>query len=135
MSVFRWSDEFSLQIPSIDEQHRQLLGVLDALHHAVTVAADRDHLQGLLRRFSSLATYHFAYEEALFTAHDYPSADEHKQEHRDLVGRLRKLRGRLRAAEAVREDEFIGFLNEWLMLHILGSDRAYATHLQARGVL
>lgn len=135
MSIFTWSDEFSVEVPSIDEQHIQLVKTLNRLHDGLSDGESRDDVSKLLRSFISFTAFHFSYEESLFKAHAYPSADAHAEEHRRLVTRLMALRRRFDAREEEVDADLTQFLKEWLVLHILGTDRAYSGHLVERGVL
>lgn len=58
---------------------------------------------------------------------DYPQFDKHKQEHQDFIGRVAKEKAHAMAAGSLSLD-IIYFLRDWLLEHILASDKHYAAY-------
>ena len=86
---------------------------------------------------ADLAAYmqeHFATEEAVMKAYDYPWRDRHATEHRQASAVLDRLQIRCAAGETALSVEVLTHLREWLAHHVLESDKAYTEHLNARGL-
>jgi methyl-accepting chemotaxis protein/hemerythrin len=77
---------------------------------------------------------HFAYEEQLFATHDYPLARAHIEEHQRLVAQVGEFKQKFDSGQANINMPLMKFLKDWLIKHILGSDKAYSNHLVERGV-
>jgi hemerythrin-like metal-binding protein len=58
--------------------------------------------------------------------HHYPERLKHKLEHDRLLEQIFQLNQRLAAAEATVTDDVSEFLKDWLLNHILNTDRRYA---------
>jgi hemerythrin len=134
MPLLTWNDELSVRIPSIDEQHKKLVNMLNALSDAV----DRGDADAVLAKiFDGLVVYtakHFGYEEELFAKHGYPSTQAHVKEHEALKGQALDLKAKMDAGDFMVGVEVLAFLKDWLTNHIMKSDRAYSQHLINHGV-
>lgn len=134
MALIEWSDKMSVGVESIDEQHKKLVNMINALNDAL-VRGEADAV--LVKIFDGLAVYtqkHFQYEEQLFAEHGYPMAADHKAEHDALIAQVVELKTKLDAGSAMIGIELMKFLKGWLTNHILKSDMAYSAHLRGRKV-
>ena len=77
---------------------------------------------------------HFADEEKLMEAHQYPELDSHRKKHDYMRKVLREFVQRFEANELNMELEFINFLKTWIVDHILTVDRKYGPFFSERGV-
>lgn len=132
--MIEWSDSLSLGIESIDDQHRKLVNMINALQEAID-QAETD--QVLIDIFDGLAVYtdkHFSYEEQLFEAHGYHEHEAHQREHKVLRDQVLTLKRRFESGELLVTDALMEFLVNWLEEHIQGSDRQYVEFLKNHGV-
>jgi len=134
MALFKWSDDYSVKVPSIDAQHRKLVGMLNELHDGMSAGTGTDQLAVLLNGLIAYTAEHFTYEEQLFAEHGYPQTTAHTEEHRRLVTQVLDFKKKYEASEATINMQLMKFLKDWLIKHILGSDKAYSAHLVERGV-
>jgi hemerythrin len=134
MALFVWNDDYSLRIGAIDEQHKRLVGLLNALHEGMVAGHGNEKIGPLLDGLIDYTARHFAYEEQLFAEHGYPEAAAHTAEHRRLVDQVLEFKSRYEAGSAQLTMQLMKFLKDWLIKHILGSDKAYGAHLAERGV-
>lgn len=132
--LISWSEQLSLGIPSIDDQHKKLINMINALDDALAEGHADDILQNI---FDGLAVYtekHFAYEEELFDKYQFMYSEAHKKEHEALVVEVKHLQQKLNDGDFMLGIEVMDFLKQWLTNHILGSDMAYSEFLKSRGV-
>jgi hemerythrin-like metal-binding protein len=134
MALFEWRDDYSVKIPSIDVQHRKLVDMLNALNDGMIAGTGTAHLSALLVGLVEYTAQHFAYEEQLFAEHAYPATPEHVEEHQRLVAAVLDFKKKYEAGQASINMQLMKFLKDWLIKHILGSDKAYSAHLVERGV-
>jgi hemerythrin len=134
VSVMVWTTEMSVGLAVLDDDHKQLIRIINQLG-ADSVSGDRRAAirQSLvaLRRY---AEFHFAREEKVLMACAYPHLEEHQGEHRDFVQRIQDLTRRFDAdpedmAEIVNED-LMNFLRDWLTQHIMIEDKAYGSTIE-----
>lgn len=131
---FPWKDHYATGIPSIDSQHRRLVGLINELFLAMKEGKGNDILGKVLNDLAAYTKTHFAHEEKLFAEHRYPKAAVHIREHQGLVQQVADVSKDLAAGKPVLTLRVMNLLKDWLNTHILGSDQAYAPFLRDRGV-
>lgn len=134
MALLSWSDEYSVGVPTIDQQHSQLVGILNDLHDAMIKGQARNVTGSLLRKLIDYTKTHFAAEERFLSSTRFPQYEEHHQQHVDLVKQVDDFAGRYESGELALSLHLLDFLRDWLTGHILGSDRQYGAWLIAHGV-
>ncbi|WP_196138670.1 bacteriohemerythrin [Aliikangiella sp. G2MR2-5] len=135
MSLIEWSHKYSIGIPSIDEQHKQLIKLINQLNKAMASGESASVVAAILAGLTGYTESHFAYEEQLFEKYGYPQTEEHKKEHQRMIDRIGQFH-----VEFAQDPggsislEIMQFLTYWLTNHIQGSDREYAEYLIKKGV-
>jgi hemerythrin-like metal-binding protein len=94
---------------------------------------DGSRREDIAKRLSVVVDYtamHFASEERLMAEHDVAHADQHREAHRRLLDDIGSLRvdGDLPSISLI-----LRYLQEWLIRHVDGMDRALGRALLARG--
>jgi hemerythrin len=129
-----WDPSYETGNEHIDQQHRQLLAIVDELESAEADGHDsRELILEVLGHVMDFTISHFAMEEDLMTKVDYPPAprDEMIEQHDEFTAyaRLRVLefrRGELGSVLPLR-----AFLVEWLTFHEIGLDKLLADFIRA----
>jgi methyl-accepting chemotaxis protein/hemerythrin len=78
---------------------------------------------------------HFKAEEALMKTHQYPGAQMHMAIHADLVKQVSTLIADFRSGKAVLTSAVLDFLEDWLVKHIMGEDKALGAFLRNKGAV
>ena len=134
MAFYEWVSLYSVGIPSIDEQHKQIISIINEAHR---VLVNDEGPEGYLRVLTDLMGYtiaHFAYEERLLKEHGYSAYAEHKSEHEKLTTDIISYVNKLRAGFRMDGIDILAFVLDWLEDHIVESDGEYGDFLRARGV-
>lgn len=132
---FWWEAKYSVDISSVDDQHRGLIGLMNDLFNAMMKDRSDRVMADVLTALVEYAGTHFQHEEQLMQDHGYPDLAAHQQEHETFTTRFRDLKGRHDAGEAgIPAAETAEFLRDWLAHHILGTDQRYGPFLKERGV-
>ena len=126
----RWSEEFHVGVPEIDEQRSRLAELFNRVAESVTSGGGEEEVGSLLDDLVVHARHHFATEEGLMERFQTPGALAHQQEHRKLLEDLLSIR---RGASSASLMLTIRSLKECLMAHIAGPDRRLAAELLAAG--
>ena len=131
-----WGDALKLGIPSVDEQHRELVELLNrlaALSSSEVGAEARDDMLELLGHIYQHTVVHFLHEEELMAAIDYPDLAAHRDEHHMLLAELRSFVHQIENGDTVLDAKSIHALRDWLVVHISSSDRPFAAaYIQAK---
>lgn len=129
-----WSDEYSVGIESIDEQHKRLIDLINQLQTAVHYYTGDEYIDKALDDLVDYTKTHFSYEEGLMEQNGYADFDAHKLEHQAMIDKVSE------AIESYHSDPdraiegIIQFLKEWLIAHINGTDKNYSTFLIEKGI-
>ncbi|MDR3425559.1 MAG: bacteriohemerythrin [Alphaproteobacteria bacterium] len=134
MPLMTWKDDMSVGISSIDEQHKKLVNMINELSDGMKIGKGREVLGTILDELIDYTAKHFKYEEELFDKTHYLDAFNHKKEHADLVKRVLDIQAKYKAGALTLSLEVMDFLKDWLVKHIMGSDKKYSSHLCAQGV-
>jgi len=131
--LIEWSDELSVGIQEIDEQHKVLVGLVNEMHQAIHEHHGSETAREILDRLGDYTRIHFAVEESLMRIFDYPGYEAHKKQHEELIAQFRQYHAKVQSGTAKISFELLHFLKLWLSQHILESDKDYAPHMLKLG--
>jgi hemerythrin len=130
---FKWSPDYSVNIKTIDNQHLELVNILNRLFIAVSKREGEKVIASILDGLVDYTKTHFALEERLMQQAKYKDLDAHKLEHKKLIEELDRLCKKHLIEEKPIYFEMLGFLKTWLREHIQGEDKKYSADLQEAG--
>lgn len=134
MPFFPWSEEFSIGIREIDEQHRWLVETTNKLYDELAKEDPQRAVAGeVLEGLIAYTMNHFIVEEELFQRHGYPETLAHKAEHDRFTANVMGLLERFEQGADINDD-VLALIKDWLTHHILTVDKQYAPFLTDRGV-
>ncbi len=128
--LITWSDALSVNDPEIDNQHQQLIGMINDLHEAMREGKTQSIMGNLFNRLIEYTAKHFSYEEKRMKDCGYPNLVEHKARHADLVKQVIALQGKFNSGSQHINMKVMNFLKEWITNHIQKGDKKYAPYLQ-----
>ncbi len=134
MPLIQWNNELSVGINSIDEQHKILVNMINALNEAMISGQTKQILIEILDSLAAYTVNHFGYEEDLFAQYGYAQSQAHINEHHALVEQVKNLQNKVDNGDFMISVEVMVFLKDWLINHILKTDKAYAEFLKDKGV-
>jgi len=134
MSLLNWSDDMSVGVRQLDDDHKKLIGMINELHAAMLAGHSNDVVGGILNRLAGYTVQHFQNEEKLFAQTNYPGLAPHKREHENLKAQVVQEIERFKSGKASIGMETLKFLRDWLKHHIMESDKHYSAHLNSHGV-
>jgi hemerythrin-like metal-binding protein len=133
-SVFRWTDECKVNIAVLDQQHRELIDILNELERALRVGEGNGVTEVTLDRLLTYVGAHFDAEESLMERYQFPGLPTHRIQHDMFRGRMKGFLERHRAGKPGLAVELLLFLQNWLKSHVMKTDKQYSAFLNARGV-
>ncbi len=125
MSIF-WSNDMVIDGGLIDEDHRQLLEIINRFEATATRGTILSSVEDTLKSLHEYAEVHFRREEELQREIKFPHAASHRREHERLEKILEDVIHE--ATQLGREErrktivDTVDLLRDWLMEHILKSD-------------
>ncbi|WP_432403478.1 bacteriohemerythrin [Wukongibacter sp. M2B1] len=136
--AFKWRERYSLNIPTIDTQHKKLFEIGNRAYELAVLNDGYDHYDEIMSIVDELldyTKYHFEYEEELMEKYEYTGITHQHKEHNFYVDKIASM-----SEEKVDSDQqkaildILDFLSEWISSHILISDRKYADDFKAKGI-
>ncbi|MDR1231722.1 MAG: bacteriohemerythrin [Spirochaetaceae bacterium] len=126
-----WDQRYSVGIPKIDDQHKELVRLTNELYDScmesneVMTAKFKSTLSALVRYVSE----HFGAEERLLQRVNYPRYIDHKREHEDFVKKILEEVKLFNSGKSFVPNNFVRYLKDWTLSHIAVSDKAYSEYL------
>lgn len=124
MKRIEWKPEYSVHDDEIDEHHQQLIRYIQVLDDPATrdTAAD-DFITLIVDGLAKYTVYHFAAEEKKMRDSGFPGLEAHQKEHADFAKDVEIFRVAFGEGSRRLEKALLGYLKDWLLTHILTSDR------------
>lgn len=132
--LIAWTDELSVSIDSIDDQHKELVRLINDLNRAMRNKESQAVIQRIVHGLKEYVITHFAYEEELFDKFGYADAEAHKSVHAKFVEKVGDFEHALSSGQATVSIEVMNFLKDWLVQHIMGTDQKYIGFFHEHGV-
>lgn len=125
-----WKQDYSVGMPDIDQQHKQLLAIINRLHDVMKAGSPHVQLMSVVNELVDYTHQHFAYEERMLIAAKYPDVEEHIRKHRSMTTQVAAYREKVRDDKASAPLQLMEFLKAWLSHHILDTDMQYSRSMQ-----
>ena len=131
-TLVTWSENYSVGIEHIDNQHKELVSLTNELYRACLAKNDTFEavFKETMSRMVEYVRYHFKAEMELLEKSNFPDLQNHKMQHDQLIFDI---------LEAVREynegkkfvpNNFVRTLKDWIFSHIAFYDQAYAPYVR-----
>ncbi|MCP4936142.1 MAG: bacteriohemerythrin [bacterium] len=119
MPLIEWKDEFNTGNPSIDQEHRELIGLINDLHEILRKnVSTSDETADFLGEIYSQISAHFALEEQLMREEKYEDYTGHKTDHDRLLDDLRDIMdGHHTGSFESMEQDLSNQLEQWFSVH------------------
>ena len=131
MSTLTWTDTFRLDVPRMDDTHREFVDCLAALEAAAgDAAASATALDALVVH----TVAHFEQEERWMAALNFAPENCHGMQHRQVLEVVREVvRRQATAHDREMLESLVKALAEWFPVHATMMDAALAMTMAERG--
>lgn len=130
-SVVIWNDAYSIGMPEIDDQHKILFDLINQLWRAIVNRSTVEQQVKLIEKLEHYTLSHFTAEETFMRMFEYSDFDNHKKAHESFIKKIAQEKANLQATQHLSLD-ILNFLKDWLIDHIMVSDKAYAKYCRAK---
>lgn len=129
----QWKDSYNVGIPAMDEQHVQLIDMLNELYEQVGPDIRFEDAWSLLEGFNRYAESHFICEERLARDNNLPLSVvlSHKTQHEAYRERMVSFHRSLEARDRNTVVQMMAFLSRWWLSHILVEDMELGRQIRA----
>lgn len=120
----QWKNEYCIGVPRVDEQHQQLIGLINSLYQKIGPETKPQDVWELLESFNRYADTHFATEERIARESNVPIDDfnAHKAKHESYRDRMVSFRRDLENHDKRAPVQLMAYLSTWWLSHILVED-------------
>ncbi len=125
MNLVDWSESLSVKVELFDNQHKELLFIINELHIALIDGKSSKIMSSLLQDLVHYTQTHFSEEEAYFDKLEYPGADEHKRQHQEFVKKVMGFNNDYLNGKSTLSLDVMEYLVNWFMQHIQRTDQEY----------
>lgn len=128
MQTLHWSEALSLDLPAMDDTHREFVDLL-----AVVEASDDAHL---VQHWTTLVDHtdaHFAQEDRWMTQTGFHASNCHSTQHHVVLQVMREGLQRGQAGDLAVVRQMATELASWFPQHAAAMDAALALHLRSVG--
>ena len=120
--LIQWKKEFSIGVPSIDQEHRELIELINELHAELKSGKSGTTIADFLGEIYAQISAHFALEEVIMREHRYDQYDEHKIDHERLLDDIRDMMDEYEHERAMSDENLSARLDSWFSGHFKTHD-------------
>jgi len=117
MSLLQWKKEYSVGIESMDDEHREMITLINSTYDKLGSDADSDQIDDCLAEIFNTISMHFALEERLMRKAGYAEFEAHKNDHEELLDQLRDLMDDFYTDPATGAKQLQQSLSDWFAGH------------------
>jgi hemerythrin len=129
MSLIDWRDEFSVGVPDVDHEHRQLIALINELYANMSREDRKYGVEDFLGEIYSQISAHFALEEKIMRQYRYDQYEDHKQDHERLLDELRDMMDEYEENASFSDAVLAEALRSWFTEHFKTRDARLHSHL------
>jgi hemerythrin len=129
MPLINWDDSLSVGVDYIDNQHKQLVSIINQLNDAMLQDKGNEVMCEILDDLVEYTKSHFKSEEHLMKKYGYPESSEHIKEHEKLTKQVIDFAESYREGKAIITLSVMNFLKDWLSNHIFETDKTFGQFL------
>jgi len=132
-----WNDSYATGVQEIDDQHMILVHTLKEASVSLARDASLEQLDKITQDLLAYALYHFDTEEELMQEYGYAEASSadsalHLEQHRAFSAKVVAVREGLKSGAPIAPADLLAFLNQWLVNHILNTDKRLAAFINEK---
>jgi hemerythrin len=134
METIRWSDDLSVGVPEMDNQHQKLIGMINRLIREQKSLTDPTTIAELLTEMTDYALEHFRAEEYLMSEYGYEHKDRQVLQHEAFITKTQEFYSATNVGTNILSMALLDYLRNWLVDHILDEDMKYKSFFKSKGV-
>lgn len=134
MALIKWNDNLSVNVRQIDDQHQELVKLINDLDDAMKQGKGKLILGKIVAGLMDYTTFHFSTEEKYFAQFGYDDSENHIREHRAFVDKTSDFKKKFDSGSIGLSTDVMNFISEWVKKHIQGTDKKYSSFFHEHGL-
>ncbi len=123
--LISWNEKYSVGSQIIDDQHKQLINLINELYGLFKSGKAKQSIGKIINKMVTYARIHFETEEKYFKKFNYEFESEHVEEHKQFLSKVAEFQEDYQHDRISLSYEIMIFLKDWLVNHIMRSDKKY----------
>ena len=121
-----WKDSLKCGFTSIDQQHKQLISLINELFERMAGNCPLEDVHYYLSNIHELIGFHFKGEETVMRECYYPGYSLHKADHDRLLHEIGDIRRTLTEPnDGVQKAALVRTIDDWFSVHFKTFDQAF----------
>ena len=117
MNLLKWKREYSVGDESIDDEHREMIQLINETYSQLESNADAVQIDECLGDIFSTISMHFALEESMMRHRGYADYQAHKDDHENLLDQIRDLMDDFISTPESGAEQLEQRLSDWFGRH------------------
>lgn len=134
MSFLSWTKDLSVNIDSIDNQHKKLIELISDFYDNIQKRSNDENIAKLIKGMKDYTIMHFSSEEKYMKQYNYPDYETHKKEHDAFIAKVMEIEEKFNSGKLMVSFEITTFLKGWIKKHILEIDKKYSEYFIQHGI-
>jgi len=134
MPIMKWTDDLSVGVMEIDDQHKKLVDLINTLHDAMKAKQGKLVLEATIQELAAYTVYHFQNEEKYMQQFRYPGYLSHKAEQDAFVKKVTDFQKDYANNRLGLTIDLMNFLRDWVANHIKETDKRYSPLFNKNGL-
>ena len=121
-----WKESFGSGFPPIDDQHKQLISLINELFGRLAENCPVEDVRYYLSHIHELIDFHFREEEAVMRQCQYAGYARHKADHDRLLQEIGDIRRTLtEESDSPQQAALAKTIEDWFSIHFRSYDKAF----------
>lgn len=122
MQLLQWKPSYSLGIPAVDLEHREMIQMINEVYASLADDRDNPEVENVLGEIHARISAHFALEERMMREAAYSEYSQHKDSHEDLLEQIRDLMDSWVDDPQAGREVLQSSLSDWFAVHFATFD-------------
>lgn len=123
MGLIQWSEEYSVGVARLDNQHKKIIKILNQLIGQQFQTKDEKAIEEVLDDLQDYMKEHFRSEEDYMLKHHYSGYEEQRREHNQFIDRLFEAQKEFTKDGHLTSLNLFNFVWDWFSHHVLAVDK------------
>ncbi|MDR1930155.1 MAG: bacteriohemerythrin [Treponema sp.] len=132
----KWDDKYSVGIQLIDDQHKELISLTNALFRGCLAGPEeaKAYFSETIQGAVDYVKYHFSAEEKILEEIKFPGYENHKSQHKSFIVKILTDVRSFEEGKKFVPNAFVRYLRDWILSHIAVMDKQYADYMQQNNI-
>ena len=132
--MIKWNDKYSVDIPLIDEQHKNLIEIINKASMVEKSSNSPKDVLKILDEMTEFALKHFETEEHYMEKFHFSGYHSHKNLHIDFINTIIDYKNRAVYGDFQIASKTLEYLVKWYVNHIQVTDKEYIDFFKKSGI-